>query len=89
MSDEQPKPFVTVPQLARELGVSKGKIMGWILRGEIDRTLVHNVAATTSGRWQLRIAREAVTKFLAGRALLPLVERVRRRRARKGVIQFY
>jgi len=77
---------LTPPGLARELGVSPEKIVGWIKRGELAAA---NLAATTSGRPRWSIARADVEIFLQRRAACPGMPARRKRKASRDLIEFF
>jgi hypothetical protein len=57
--------FVTVAAVAGALGIRRGKVLGWIARGELAAV---NVADKALGRPRWRIARHALDSFFASRS---------------------
>jgi excisionase family DNA binding protein len=57
--------YLTVSKIATNLGIRRGKVLGWISRGEL---VAVNIADKTGGRPRWRIAREAFDSFMAGRS---------------------
>jgi excisionase family DNA binding protein len=56
--------YLTVSRIATDLGIRRGKVLGWISRGGLPAI---NIADRASGRPRWRIARSAFDDFLAGR----------------------
>jgi excisionase family DNA binding protein len=81
--------YLTVPELANELGVDQCKILGWIHKGEL-RAL--NVAENPTGRPRWRIPADAWEQFQQARtnqAAAPVARSPRRRRGDGYVMKFY
>jgi excisionase family DNA binding protein len=78
---------LTPPQLARQLGVSPDKIVGWIRSGELRAV---NIAANPKGRPRYIIDPKDVEAFEARRSIhkTPSVPR-RRKRTSDDVIEFF
>ena len=64
MSDE-PRGYLTVRQLADDLGCDPRKVLVWIRAGELAAV---NIAERATGRPRWRIPREAWERFLAARS---------------------
>jgi len=83
--------YLTVPALARSLGIDQDKVLTWIHRGELAAL---NVAENPHGRPRWRIPSEAWEEFQVARsnqASIPAPRQQRRRRRMRGesVIEFY
>lgn len=79
--------YLTPPQLARRLGVSPDKVVGWIRRGELRAV---NVADRPTGRPRWRINPADVATFEARRTaqVAPKVQRGRRQQD-TTVVEFF
>jgi len=71
-------PWLTPPQIARQLGVDAAKVIRWIGSGELVGV---NVATSTGGRPRWRVAPEELEAFLGRRRATPATRAPRRRRA--------
>ena len=82
-----PDAKLTPPQLARQLGVSPDKIVGWIRSGELRAV---NIASSPKGRPRFLIDPKDVEAFEARRSIhkTPCTPR-RRKRASDDVIEFF
>ena len=79
--------WLSPPAIAEQLGIDTAKILTWIKTGELRAT---NVATSTSGRARWRVAPTDLDDFLRRRQCVPAVKPTRRkRRAERGVIQFF
>jgi len=68
-----------VSQIAEQLGVKHGKILGWIKTGELEALDVSSRAGVGLPRW--RVTQDALDRFLARRAnTTPKLQRKARRR---------
>jgi transposase len=77
----------TVPEYAKECGVTQHTVLGWINRGELQAV---NMARKLGGRPSWRISREAIDRFEAARSVTPRPATTpARRRKSPDVIQFY
>jgi excisionase family DNA binding protein len=86
--EAEPRRRLTPPELARQLGVSADKILGWIRDGSLRAV---NVATTTSGRprWVIDLADlAAFEETRVSRAQTPKISK-RRAKAPAGVIRFF
>lgn len=76
MSVTATAPYLTVSKIATDLGIRRGKVLGWIARGEL---VAVNIADKTGGRPRWRIAAAALDSFLTGRSCRAPEPRARRR----------
>ena len=68
----------TVPQVARDLGVNRQKILSWIASGEL---IAVNIARQADGkRGRYRVTAAALADFLQSRQTRPPAKPMRRRR---------
>jgi len=67
--------FLTPPQVAERLRVSREKVIGWILAGELKGC---NLAAKSSSRPRYRVSEEDLTVFLDSRSAAVSVKPGRR-----------
>jgi len=88
MKAESDTSFLTPPAVAKRLGVSCEKIIGWLLAGELRGV---NLAANATGRPRYRISESDLADFLAKRSasVKPSAVVRRRRRATAGVTEFF
>jgi excisionase family DNA binding protein len=77
--------MLTVPELARQWGVSRNKIVAWITSGQLGAI---NFALQSGGRPRWKIPAEAVAAFEAGRSAVPTMPRVQRRRKLEATAYF-
>lgn len=77
--------YLTPPQIASELGVQVGKILGWIARGELRAVNLAERANGKRPRW--KISRQALDDFLAARTPTP-PQTNKRRTKRRGSYEF-
>lgn len=78
--------YLTPPTIAKRLGVSCEKIVGWILAGELRGS---NLAARTGGRPRYRVSEADLAEFLEQRSASVLPKAPRRRRAQSSGRRFY
>jgi excisionase family DNA binding protein len=80
--------FLTPPQVAKHLGLSRDKVLGWIRSGELPAI---NAATKQGGRPRYLVARKDVTAFQARRSALPPPPPSPRKKPPKqdGIIEFY
>lgn len=57
--------MLRVSQIAKRLGVSKGKVVGWIRRGQLEAI---NVSDTT--RVEYRVSEEKLVEFMTFRTVI-------------------
>jgi excisionase family DNA binding protein len=82
-----PSGLLTPPQVAKQLGVSADKILGWIRKGELHAT---NVATGGGGRPRYRISDEELAEFQRTRQnVKPPPKPSRRRKKDPNVIEFF
>jgi excisionase family DNA binding protein len=86
MQDRGTVEIVTPPALAKELGVSRDKVLGWIKAGELEAV---NLAANRNGRPRYGITRAAVQAFLGRRAVVKRATPHRRPKPPTGLIEFF
>jgi len=81
---------LSAPAAARELGISTGKVLGWIRTGELTAM---NLATSRNGRPRYAIARDDLEEFKRGRRVIPsagpATTRKLRRRTPKAVKEFF
>lgn len=79
--------WITPPELAAEMGVSRDKILYWIHSGELRAV---DITKTRGGRNKFRIERESIDEFkkLRENNASPKIPR-RRRKAPTNVIEFF
>jgi excisionase family DNA binding protein len=73
-ADRPFQPYLTPPEIAKLLGVSQSKVLGWIRRGELKAVNVSN-----RDRPRYRVHQKAWMHFLKAREVQPPPERTRRR----------
>jgi excisionase family DNA binding protein len=79
--------FLTPPQVAERLGVSPGKVVGWLLAGELRSA---NLASRTTGRPRYRVNEADLAAFLAKRsASTAPAATPRRRRRKQNIVEFF
>ena len=78
--------WLTPPQVAAQLGVDPGKVIGWIRRGELTAV---NVAESLGGRPRYRISPDALKDFLKRRQTGPQERPTRRRRTKDFERKYY
>lgn len=71
----------SVPQLAREWGVSTNKILAFVKSGELRAV---NLARTTAGRPRYAISLDAIAAFEAARQVVPTTSNPPRRTRRQA-----
>ncbi len=78
--------FQTPPEVAQDLRIKPGKVIGWIVSGKLR---AFNVGDKTRTRW--RIAPEDLAEFLASRAAKPPTPKPQRaaRRQKTSVVEYY
>ncbi len=85
-----PRPYLTVPELAESLGCDQAKILHWLHTGQLVGV---NIAENPRGRPRWRIPRESWEAFIAARsdqpAPAPHPHRQRRRRRDERIIEFF
>lgn len=77
--------FKTPPEIAREMGITAEKVIGWIRRGELRGS---NIAANLSGRPRYIVADDDLSAFLASRQPQPPAPRQPRRRQEAGMVDY-
>jgi hypothetical protein len=80
-----PKPWLTPPQVASELGIDVHKVLAWITRAELAAV---NLAERRGGRPRYKVSRTALDEFLSGRTVQPPAPRQRRARRPAEVPQY-
>jgi excisionase family DNA binding protein len=79
--------YLSVQDVASELGIRLGHVLRWIRSGELPAA---NVALRATGRPRWRISRHALDTFLLARQPTPPAPRTpRRRRPPANIIEFY
>lgn len=79
--------MLTPPQVARRLGVSPEKILGWVKCGELRAA---DLSVRRGGRPRYRIDLVDLELFLAGRTARPEAAKARRRRkAAVEVVEYF
>jgi hypothetical protein len=79
--------YLTPPQYASKLGVHPRKVIGWIMRGELEAI---NVASSPAGRPRYRLRPADIAAFEQKRqaGVIP-TKRAARRRTGVNVIEFF
>jgi hypothetical protein len=77
---------LTPPELAKQWGIDPAKILAWIRAGELRAI---DGATQRGGRPRFLIDEADIAAFEAARAVQPPVARVRRRRGKSQVIEFF
>jgi len=80
--------YLTPPVVAKQLGISPAKVIGWIARHELEAT---NVADRPNGRPRWVIATSDLEAFLRSRSSTPTVPAAapRRRRRMPAVTEYF
>jgi excisionase family DNA binding protein len=78
--------WFTPPQIAKQLGVSADKVVGWIRAGEIRAI---NVAARPGGRPRFRVGEADLIAFEQRRSAVPTTPTPRRRKKPANVEKFF
>lgn len=78
--------YLSPPKIAKRLGVSCEKVIGWILGGELRGS---NLAARTDGRPRYRVAESDLAEFLDRRNAAVQPTMPRRRRQQVTSRRFY
>ena len=77
--------WVAPREIARQLGISPEKVVGWIRSGQLMATNVGDGAM----RPRFRVSPEALERFLAARSTAPAPRAVRRQKRRTDVHEWY
>ncbi|WP_442484453.1 helix-turn-helix domain-containing protein [Aeoliella sp. SH292] len=73
---DNPKSYLTPPEICKQLRVSSHKVLGWIRRGELRAVNVSD----TGFRPRYRVSQQSLDEFLESREVQPPPPRVRRKR---------
>lgn len=77
--------YLTPPQIAKTLGVTAEKVIGWIRRGELRAS---NIATNLGGRPRFIVAPADLAAFLESRRPQPPAPRQQRRRQPAGMVDY-
>ena len=86
MSDRDPCPMLTPPEVARRLRVKPSTVIGWIRAGELRAA---NVADRRARRPRYRIDATDLHLFIESRQAGPQPRAIRRRPATSHVTQYF